>query len=215
MQHLIMKERNIDLAIRIEGINTVETIKKELNVNRARAIYLLYRLRKEGFVITKRNSVGKRIYYISPKNAIGGTSYVEILNQNSPIKMVTSEVHKIYGGKPSIEETLIHFINKKDIRYLISVLALFRKIKNWHELYHLAKENEILREVGALYDVARQVIPKIRKMPKRFQNNALPKGNVHYKYIVDKFQSSDFKAIEKKWKVFIPLNLADLEEYKR
>lgn len=210
-----MVKSNIKLAQSIEGLNTIETLERDLHVNRARAIYLLYTLRKSGFVITKRNSTGKRLYYVSPKYALGGTSYLDILNKNTPIKMISSQVHRIYGEEPSIEETLVYFISKKDIRYLISSLALFRKIKNWHKLYYLAKSKNLLREVGALYDVAREVISKVRKMPKRFLNNSLPKKRIPYRYIVDKFKSLDFKDIEQKWKIYIPLSIADLEEYKR
>ncbi|MBI2629112.1 hypothetical protein HYW74_03445 [Candidatus Pacearchaeota archaeon] len=51
-------------------------------------------------------------------------------------------------------------------------------------------------------------------MPKRFKNLAMPKKGDKYKYIIGKFDSRDFKDIEKKWRVYIPLNWADLEEYK-
>ena len=211
-----MRKSNIDLAKEIEGFHTVETLERDLHANRNRVIYLLYKLRKAGFVITSRNSSGKRIYRISPRYALRGTSYLEILNKYVPpaIKIAASQVHEIYGKEPSIEETLIYAISKQDIRHVIASLMLFRKIKSWSELYHLAKEKDLLREIGAVYDVARKVIPKIRRMPKRFLNNSLPKKKDKYRYIVEKFSSDDFKDIEKKWRVYIPLNFADLEEYK-
>ena len=33
--------------------------------------------------------------------------------------------------------------------------------------------------------------------------------------MIEHFSSDDFKDIEKKWKIYIPLNIADLEDYKR
>ena len=204
----------IELAQRIRGFKTLESVEEELHVTRARAIYLMYRLRKAGFVITRRGAGGTRVYRISPRYALGGTSYTEVLNENTPIKMNSLQVHEIYGRKPSIEETLVVMICKKEIRYLISSLALFRKIRNWSELYRLAKEKGILRQVGALYDLARQLLPKIRKMPKRFLNRALPPKNARYQYIIDAFSSAHFQKIEEKWKVYIPLNADDVREYR-
>ena len=215
MQHLTMKESNFELAKRIEGFHTVETLEKSLNATRSKIIYLLYRLRKSGYVITKRNSKGKRFYRISPRYAAGGMSYIDVLDKNTPIKMVSSQVYEIHGKEPSIEETLIYFINKRDIRYIISSLALFRKVRNWSELYHLSKEKNLLREIGALYDVARKILPKLKKMPARFRNFALPKNDAKYKYIVEGFSSNDFKDIEKKWRIYIPLNFVDLSDYKK
>jgi hypothetical protein len=39
--------------------------------------------------------------------------------------------------------------------------------------------------------------------------------NTQFHYIVDHISSDDFKDIEKKWKIYIPLNRADIEEYTR
>ena len=93
-------------------------------------------------------------------------------------------------------------------------MGLFKKINNWNLLYNLAKKENLEREVGALYDVARLVI-KTRKMPKRFLNLSLPEKNDKYKYLKEGFKSASFQNIEKKWKVYIPLNIGDLEEYPR
>lgn len=215
MQHLTMRESNFELAKRIEGVHTVETLENVLRATRNRVIHLLYRLRRAGYVITKRNSAGKRFYRISPRYAVGGTSYIDVLNKNTPVKMASSQIYDIHGKEPSIEETLVYFISKREIRYLISSLALFRKVRNWPELYRLSKKKNLLREVGALYDVSRKILPKMRKMPARFRNFALSKKDAKYKYIAGRFSSDDFKDIEKKWRIYIPLNLADLSEYKK
>jgi len=92
-------------------------------------------------------------------------------------------------------------------------LALFKKIANWVELYNLAKENHIERQVGALYDIARNIM-KVRKMSKKFMNNSLPKERYKFEYVIPQLKSDDFKEIEKKWKVHVPFNIKDLEEYK-
>ena len=51
-------------------------------------------------------------------------------------------------------------------------------------------------------------------MPQRFKTFATPKKSNKYKYIINGFDSIDFKNIEQKWKVYIPLNLSDLTDYK-
>lgn len=133
------------------------------------------------------------------------------MNKYSPIKLATSETHKIYGKKPSLEKTLIYAIKTKDLRKILASLALFKKIKNWSLLYKLAKQNNLKREVGALYDLSRKIM-RTRKMTKRFRNNSLPKTS-SYKYLIQGLKSKDFKEIEKTWKIYIPLNKQDLEDY--
>ena len=51
-------------------------------------------------------------------------------------------------------------------------------------------------------------------MSKRFRRLTTPKKNDKYLFVIKGFNSDDFEEIEKKWKVYIPLNRADLEEYK-
>jgi len=46
-------------------------------------------------------------------------------------------------------------------------------------------------------------------------NLSLPEKNDKYKYLKEGFKSASFQNIEKKWKVYIPLNIGDLEEYPR
>lgn len=204
-----------ELIDKIRGIQTIKSIQNTLNVSKEKAIYLVYRLRKRGFVQTKQDSDKMRIYHIAKQNALGGTSYIDVLNEYSPLKLASGEVYKIYGREPSIEETLVYAIKKREIRYIVACLALFRKIRNWSELYSLAKRNNLIREVGALYDVARLSISKVRRMDRRFEIHALPKKEDKYKYLIDNSQSKDFKNIQTKWKIHIPLRVADLEDYKR
>jgi hypothetical protein len=189
-------------------------IEVSLNVGRTKAIYVVYKLRKKGFVETKYQSDKTRVYHISPKNALGGTSYIDILNKYSPLKLLATEIHKIYGREPSIEETLVYAINRRSVRYIIASLSLFRKVKNWSELYKRAKEKDLVREVAALYDISRSVISKVGRMPKRFKTLATPGKASKYKYIIEGIDSIDFKNIERKWKVYIPLNYSDLADYR-
>lgn len=203
----------LELANEMRGFGTVKSIQNRLNISRARAIYLLYRLRKDGFVQTTYQSNKSRVYHISPRNAIGGISYDDIINEYTPEKLLSNEVYLIHDRIPSIEETLIYAISQKTVRYIIACLGLFRKIKNWSELYKRAKKHNLVREVAALYDIARLYLPKLGKMPKRFKTLAVPAKKDKYKYIIYGFDSDDFKEIEKKWKIYIPLNTADLEEY--
>ncbi len=203
-----------ELLNRIQGLQTLESIKSTFNINRTRAVYLVHRLRKKGYIKTKYDSDKKRIYYISKANALGGTSYIDVLNKYSPVKLASSEVYKIYGRQPSIEETLVYAVKSRKLRYILAGLSLFRKIKDWNELYRLAKQEDVLREIGALYDLALIKVRKIRKMSKRFRNKAIPKRNDRYLYIIYKLRSQDYNKIQERWKVYLPFNNNDLEDYK-
>ena len=97
---------------------------------------------------------------------------------------------------------------------MIASLSLFRKITDWNKLYRLAKKEKLLKEIGALYEISRKTVTKVKKMPERFKNLARKKA-LNFSYIINKVSSNDFGDTEKKWKVYIPLNLSDLEDYKR
>ncbi len=65
---------------KIQGVQTIPSIMDILNVSRKKAIYYVYRLRKKGYVKTKRLSNNKRVYNISFENRLKGSSYYEIIN---------------------------------------------------------------------------------------------------------------------------------------
>jgi DNA-binding MarR family transcriptional regulator len=203
------------IAEMLEGFYTIETLCKRLKINRTKAIYIIHRLRKLGFVRTIYGSEKRRLYYISLKNKQKGISYTERINEISPIQLSSSNPYYIHGRIPSYEETLIYAVKQKDIRYLIASLILFRKISNWSLLYNLAKKEDLVIQIVVLYEVARKVVGKVRKMPKRFFSLARKRKDQHFTYIIKPFSSDDFKDIEKKWKIYIPLNLADLENYRK
>jgi hypothetical protein len=204
---------NTDTVLKkLEGIQTIPTVMDNLQVNRRQAIYYIHRLKKQGYVKTRRTSDNKRVYYISFENSLGGFSYYDIINRNSPIKLVEPKTDLVYGNEPTLEETLIYAIKTGSLRAILAALALFRKIEDWSSLYHLAKESHLLRQVGALYDLARKVM-RTRRMTLRFRNNALPKKSDGFEYMLHHVKSRDFKDIEAVWKVHLPFNRRDLEDY--
>lgn len=197
---------------KLEGVQTIDSIMSILNANRARAIYLVHRLRKEGYVKTLMATDRRRVYYISFENKLGGASYYEIINRNSPVKLVEPETHRTYGREVSLEETLVFALNSGKLRLVLASLALFGKIDDWPLLYRLAKANGIQRKVGALYDLSRKLM-RTKRMDGRTKRRMMPRKGERYQYIIEGFGSSDYKAIEDKWKVYIPFNRADLEDY--
>jgi len=219
--HLIMikgSNKYEKLAEFLQGIYTLETFADRLRIDRTRAVYVIYRLRKLGFVKTAYGAGKRRIYEISLKNKQKGISYTEKLNEALPspaIKVADSNPYYVHGRIPSYEDVLIYALKQRDVRYLIASLVLFRKISDWSLLYRLAKKENLVIEIAALYEIARKVVRKVKKMPKRFLHLAQKVRTKHFSYILDGLSSQDFKNIEKKWKIYIPLNHADLEEYTR
>ena len=201
----------------IEGTRMIDDVQEKLKIDRAKAIYLLHRLRKLGYIRTKYLPNKKRVYSITPLNKQEGTSYLEAFNDNMPnpaFKIIDKEDYFVHGRKIKAEDLLTYALKKGTVRYIISSLILFRKIEDWSYLYRLAKEDGLARKISALYEIARMFIRKVRKMPKRFRSLTTPKINDKYLSVVRYLSSDDFKDIEKKWKVYIPLNRADLEEYR-
>jgi len=201
------------LLKKLEGVQTIDSARNILKTDRDKTIYYLFRLRKKGYVKTKRLSNNKRVYNISFENKLKGTSYFEIINKYSPVKIATPITYKIYGKDPSLEETLVYAIKTGSLRTILASLALFKKITNWSELYQLAKKNRIERQVGALYDLAKKIM-RVRRMPDRFRNNALPKKWYNFEYIISGLLSKDFKDIENTWKIYLPFNKNDLSDYR-
>jgi len=193
-------------------IQTIESVMDILKTGRQKAIYNIFRLRKKGYIKTRRLSNNKRVYNISFENRLHGSSYYEIINKHSPIKVATLEVYRIYGKKPTLEETLIYALKTGSLRIILASLALFKNIEDWSSLYGLAKNNHVERQVGALYDLARNIM-RTRKMTNRFRNNALPKDHYEFRYIIPGLRSKNFKDIEDRWKIYLPFNKEDLVDY--
>lgn len=201
-----------ELLKKLEGVHTVKSVMATLGIDRQKAVYYIYRLRKEGYVKTTRASDGTRIYAISFENKLGGTSYEELLNKISPVKIATRAIHRIYGKTPTPEEILVYAIKSMSLRTILAALALFKKDIDWDLLYRIAKMNHCERQIGALYDVARTIM-RVRRMSKRFRTLSLPKKEHAFRYTIPGLKSKDFNDIEILWKVYVPFNRDDLEAY--
>ncbi|MBI4151004.1 hypothetical protein HY492_02680, partial [Candidatus Woesearchaeota archaeon] len=100
---------------------------------------------------TARMANGSRVYSISFENKFGGTSYEELINKASPVKIATGATHFIYGKTPTPEEIIIHAIKTMSLRTISASLIFFRKPIDWDNMYRLARKNHCERQVGALY----------------------------------------------------------------
>ena len=201
-----------NIAKRLEGLQTVSTIAKSLNVNERTAVNYGWKLRKEGYLKTIYGR-STRIYQISALiRKRKGYSFYELLNKNSRVKIAVNEDYIIHSEKePSAEEILVRAVSTREFRIVLASIGLFNKITNWSRLSYFAKKFKLEREMGALYDVAKEVI-RVRKMDERIRKGLLnSKGN---RYIIKNLKSKSFSHIEKKWNIKIPFNKSDLEVYK-
>ena len=205
--------QSIALVKKLEGLQTIESIQKKLNIARSTAIKYIHFLRKKGFVETTGGGKQPRFYKISALRlkGLGNAGMYDIINKYSPIKLRAIK-SRVVGKKLTTEETLIRAIDSKEFRTILASLALFNRIKSWSLLYKLAKEKNIRRKVGALYDTARRVI-KTKRMDKRIYKILL-QSKEKEGYIIKGLSSKDYKDIENKWKICIPFNKSDLWRYK-
>ena len=204
----------LDITKKLEGLQTVDSIAKILDIDRKTAINYVWMLRKDGFVETIYGKRKIRMYRISPSKAakFGYPGLYEYLNQNSKIKVYAPYVNRIYDHKPTAEEMIVKAIQTGDLRTILSSLALFNKVKNWPKLSRIARKENVGRKIGALYDAARTII-RVKRMDKKTRK-ALLKSKIENKFIVKNARTKDLKYIEKMWKVYLPFNNADLEAYK-
>ena len=202
------------LAKRLEGLQTVDSIAVNLNIGRRTAINYVWKLKKNGFVETVYGKRKIRMYKISPIKQIktGYPGLYEFLNQNSKIKIYPPYANRIYDHKPTAEEMIVRAVQTGDFRTVLSALNLFNKIKDWALLSELAKKKNVGRKIGALYDAARTII-RARKMDERTRKSLL-KSEVDSKFIIKNARTKDLNHIEKTWNVYLPFNKADLEAYK-
>lgn len=201
-----------NLAKKLEGMQTISSIAKALNISKRTAINYAWKLRKKGCLI---NLYGGRvkIYRISPLiRKKKGYSLYELLNKYSKVKLNVSEDYIIHSDrKPCIEEILVRAISTGVFRVVLASLGLFNKVKDWPRLKLFAGKYAIERKIGALYDLARETI-KVRRMDERTRQGLL-KGSGKG-FIINNLRTKDFTNLEKRWQVYIPFNKADLEVYK-
>jgi len=201
-----------EIARKLEGLQTVSSISKILNIKKRTSINYIWQLRKKGYLTTSYGKRKIRLYKInSLSKKTNGYNFYELLNKYSKIKLFTKEDYIIHSAKkPSVEEILARGIASKEFRVVLSSLGLFNKIKNWSIFKFFANKYNIKKKVGALYDVARSIM-RVKRMDKRIRKSLFSgKGG----YIIPKIKTRDFKDVEKLWNVFIPFNKQDLEVYK-
>lgn len=193
----------------------VEEAAGRLGVSRQTAINYIYEMRKRGFIDTERGRKGIRFYRISLMGIkeSGYPGLYEMLNKNSPIKLVEPFRHRLHDHELTPEEAIVRAVLTKDFRAILASLALFRKVSDWSSLYMFAKKHGIQRFVGALYDVSRLCL-RVRRMDKRIRN-MMKISNIKTKYIIPSARSTDFPDIEKEWGVFIPFSKGDIKIYRR
>jgi len=206
------REKIDELAVALQGLQTVSTICKKMGISRKTAINYVYELRKAGFVRTTRGNKKLRIYEISSvsRRDLGYPGFYDIINKYSPLKIAKPYEHRVY--KPlAIEEVIVRAIKMQDFRTVLASLALFRHVSDWSLLYTYSKKENVRRKVGALYELSRQVV-RVRRIDKRIGKKLLL--GTDDKFIIPDVHSKDFHAIEKKWKVYIPFNRKDLSKLK-
>ncbi len=210
--------KSIEIAKKLEGMHTLETAAKALNVKKSTAIKILSILRKEGFVETSGGGKRPRLYKISPIR-IAGKEHLgiyDLINKYSKVKLWEPYKHKVIDRNLSIEETIPMVVNiafkERNFRLVLAVLGLFNHIKDWSKLCYYSKKYNVARRVGALYDITRTII-KTKRMDNRTRK-ALLKGKDKSKFIVKPHKPQYYKDIEKIWKVYVPFHITDLTRYK-
>ena len=199
---------DIKLLRRIEGLHTVETLQKELNLTKQSTINLISKLRKEEHItLFAGGGKKKRIYRITArKQRKRQEGMFDIINKYSPNMKIREwydhQVHGVYGP----EEALIDALQTQSFRLILASMRLFNHIKDWKKIYKLAKENNCWQKVGALYDVSRLFF-KVKKMPERYRKRK------YKKWIkLTQLKKKNFPKISEKWHVYISFNKYDLKE---
>ena len=199
---------DIKLLRRIEGLHTIETLQKELNLTKQSTINLISKLRKEEYItLFAGGGKKKRIYRITArKQRKRQEGMFDIINKYSPNMKIREwydhQVHGVYGP----EEALIDALQTQSFRLILASMRLFNHIKDWKKIYKLAKENNCWQKVGALYDVSRLFF-KVKKMPERYRKRK------YKKWIkLTQLKKKNFPKISEKWHVYISFNKYDLKE---
>jgi len=200
-----------ELAAKLAGMQTAESAARALNIRKKTMINYISKLRKLGLVETTRGAGKKRLYRIyATRQPEKGTGLYAFISKNSKVKVIPRQEVYVYN-ELSIEKAIVKAIESRDFRIILAALGLFSKVTNWPDLNKLAKKAHVQRKVGALYELAKKVM-RVRHIDRRTLNS-LQTGKDCGRYIILNLKSKDFKSLEKRWKVYIPFNLKDLEEY--
>lgn len=198
------------LLKRLEGLQTVETVMKELGIKRQSAINLASRLKKLGYLSLWLGGK-KKIYKITTrKQRPRDKGMFDIINKYSPMKLQPWYDHQVHG-KYEVEDALIDAIETKSFRVILASLMLFNHIKDWPKLYNLAKKKDCWQKAGALYDVAKLFF-RVKRMPEKYLHN---KFNIK-KFLIGDYKTKEtiFNPIEKKWNVAVPFRIGDIHKVK-
>ncbi len=192
----------------LEGLHTIETISQTLNITPHSALNLITKLKRQQYVTVQGKGKQKRLYKITQRRQLPREpGMFDIINKYSPQMKLSPwydhQVHGTYGP----EEALIDAIQTQSFRVILASLHLFRHIKNWPKLYHLAKQKDCWQKVGALYDLTRLYF-KIRHMPEKYKNR---KTKRKY-YIIKRYPTTEplFQPITKHWYTTIPFRKGDI-----
>src|SRR3989344_3661244 len=98
--------KSIEIAKKLEGINTLEMTSKKLDVSKSTAVKIISILRKEGFVETSGGGKQPRLYTIGPLRVAGNEhlGIYDIINKYSKINLFKPFEHKVIDRNLSIEE---------------------------------------------------------------------------------------------------------------
>ena len=97
-----------EIAKKTEGLQTADSMAKNLDIDRKTAINYAWMLRKNGFLETIYGKRKIRMYKISTIKHVktGYPGLYEFLNQNSKIKIYPPYINRIYDHKPTAEEIM-------------------------------------------------------------------------------------------------------------
>ena len=192
---------------RIEGLQTIEIIMKELGISKQSALNLVSKLKKEQYLTNWEGTKKKRIYKITlRKQRPRDPGMFDMINKYSPnMKLNPWFDHQVHG-KYGPEEALVDAVKTESPRAILASLRLFSHIKDWKRLYVLAKKEGVWQKIGAMYDVARLFF-WTRKMKERYS----AKGIKRWVWLT-RIKRMNFPEIAKKWKVYISFNEYDVRE---
>ncbi len=196
-----------ELLLKLEGLQTVETVAKALNIKKQSALNLISRLKRQGYVTKSGGNRQKRLYKITARKQITREKGMfDIINRHSKIKLAPWYDHQVHG-KYGPEEALIDAVQTQSFRVILASMSLFSHITDWRILYNLAKEKDCWQKVGALYDLAKLYF-RIKKMPLRYQNQKFIKKQ----YLIKRYNTTEkmYNPIKNKWNVEIPFQIGDI-----
>lgn len=195
----------------LNGYYTTSDICRELHIKRQTALNYICKLRKMGHIHETIHTQPERTYFIKQsKKIIAKRGLTDLLNSLLPAEFQLHEKyeHFVWGKYPP-EKAFADALKTKKARFVLASIILFRKIKNWKLLFKCAKGDR--KKAGALYDLARKEMPKIRRMDKRTYTALLKSPKEPPYFVGNAKASADYLQISKKWGVFIPFSRKDIE----